>query len=185
METYHIANLSSLWLSVEIFEDQLAWVREGTRAEGTFTYFPGETFHGKVRFMEPEFSEKTRTLRAKLEIPNPGRRLRAGMFATVAFQPIAARQAITVPSLAVLRSGQRDVVVVDLGEGRFSPREITLGHQSGEFVEVLEGLDEGERVITSAQFLIDSEASLQEAIHKMIAQRQEASSGSGETDHAQ
>ncbi len=185
METYHIANLSSLWLSVEIFEDQLAWVREGTPAEVTFTYFPGETFRGKVRIIEPEFSEKTRTLRAKLEIPNPGRRLRAGMFATVTFEPIAARQAVTVPSLAVLRTGQRSVVVVDLGEGRFSPREITLGHQSGAYVEVLEGLDEGERVITSAQFLIDSEANLQEAIQKMIAQRQETDSSSGEIDHAE
>jgi multidrug efflux pump subunit AcrA (membrane-fusion protein) len=107
------------------------------------------------------------------------------MFATVTFQPVAARQAVTVPSLAVLRTGQRSVVVVDLGEGRFSPREITLGHQSGEFVEVLEGLDEGERVITSAQFLIDSEANLQAAIQKMIAQRQDRASGSGETDHAQ
>jgi multidrug efflux pump subunit AcrA (membrane-fusion protein) len=185
METYHIANLSSLWLSVEIFENQLAWVRERTPAEVTFTYFPGEIFRGTVRFIEPEFSEKTRTLRVKLEIPNPGRRLRAGMFATVIFQPVAARQAVTVPSLAVLRTGQRSVVVVDLGEGRFSPREITLGHQSGEYVEVLEGLEAGERVITSAQFLIDSEANLQEAIQKMIAQRQKVGSSSGEADHAQ
>ncbi|MBT8247281.1 MAG: efflux RND transporter periplasmic adaptor subunit, partial [Acidimicrobiia bacterium] len=83
METYHIANLSSLWLSVEIFEDQVAWVRERTPAEVTFTYFPGETFHGRVRFIEPEFSEKTRTLRVKLEVPNTDRKLRAGMFATV------------------------------------------------------------------------------------------------------
>jgi Cu(I)/Ag(I) efflux system membrane fusion protein len=188
METYHIANLSSLWLSVEIFEDQVAWIREGMAAEVTFTYLPGETFRGTVRFIEPEFSEKTRTLRVKLEVPNRDRRLRAGMFATVTFQPVAAREAITVPSLAVLRTGQRNVVVLDVGGGRFTPRAVTLGHQGDEYVEVLEGLEEGDRVITSAQFLIDSEASLQEAIQKMIAQRQQAATapaGKGENDHAQ
>ncbi len=188
METYHIANLSSLWLSVEIFEDQVAWIRERAPADVTFTYFPGETFRGTVRFIEPEFSEKTRTLRVKLEVPNRDGRLRAGMFATVIFQPVAARGAVTVPSLAVLRTGQRNVVVLDLGEGRFTPRAVTLGHQSDVYVEVLEGLEEGDRVITSAQFLIDSEASLQEAIQKMIAQRQQAATapaGNGENDHAQ
>lgn len=188
METYLIANLSSLWLSVELFENQLAWIHERTPAEVTFTYFPGETFHGTVRFIEPEFSEKTRTLRVKLEIPNPGRRLRVGMFATVRFHPVAAREAIAVPSLAVLRTGQRNVVVVDLGEGRFAPQEVILGHQGGEYVEVMEGLEEGDRVVTSAQFLIDSEANLQAVIQKMIAQRQEEMSeptGHGEGGHAQ
>ncbi len=173
METYHIANLSSLWLSVEVFEDQVAWIREGTPADVNFTYFPGETFRGKVRFIEPEFSEKTRTLRVKLEVPNPGAKLRSGMFATVTFHPVAARGALTVPTLAVLRTGQRNVVVVELGEGRFAPRAVILGHQGEGYVEVLEGLQEGDRVVTSAQFLIDSEASLQETIQKMIAQRQQ------------
>ncbi len=171
MEVYHIAGLSSLWLSVELFEDQLAWIGVGTPADVTFTYAPGETFRGTVRYIEPEFSETTRTLRAKLEVPNPRGLLRAGMFATVMFRPVAAREALTVPALAVLRTGQRNVVVVDLGEGRFAPREVTLGHQSAGRVEVIDGLSEGERVVTSAQFLIDSEASLQEAIQKMLAER--------------
>ncbi len=185
METYHIANLASLWLSVEVFEDQVAWIREHTPADVAFTYFPGETFRGTVRFIDPEFSDQTRTLRVKLEVPNPDGRLRAGMFATVTFQPTAAREALTVPSLAVLRTGQRNVVVVEMGEGRFAPRDVTLGHQGAQYVEVLEGLEEGDRVITSAQFLIDSESSLQEAIQKMIAQRQEAASATQEGDHAQ
>jgi RND family efflux transporter MFP subunit len=189
METYHIADLSSLWLSVEAFEDQVAWIATGTPADVTFTYFPGETFHGTVRFIEPEFSEKTRTLRVKLEMPNRRGRLRAGMFATVMFRPIAAHEALTVPSLAVLRTGQRNVVVVDLGEGRFAPREVTLGHQSAGFVEVIEGLSENERVVTSSQFLIDSEASLQEAIQKMLAERQGAqandeTAGPAPVDHS-
>ena len=180
METYHIADLSSLWLSVEIFEDQVAWIGVGTSAEVTFTYSPGETFTGTVRFIEPEFSEKTRTLRAKLQVPNLDGRLRAGMFATVLFRPVAARSAVTIPSLAVLRSGQRNVVVVDLGEGRFEPRQVTLGHEGTGYVEVRAGLVEGERIVTSSQFLIDSEASLQAAIQKMLAQRSAGQEGSGD-----
>ena len=175
MEVYHIAGLSSLWLSVEVFEDQLAWIGVGTPADVTFTYAPGETFRGTVRYIEPEFSETTRTLRVKLEVPNPRGLLRAGMFATVRFRPVAARQALTVPSQAVLRTGQRNVVVVDLGDGRFAPREVALGHQSAGLAEVIEGLSEGELVVTSAQFLIDSEANLQEAIQKMLRKRQASS----------
>jgi Cu(I)/Ag(I) efflux system membrane fusion protein/cobalt-zinc-cadmium efflux system membrane fusion protein len=171
MEAYHIADLSSLWLSVEVFEDQMAWIDVGSTAEVTFTYSPGETFTGTVRFIEPEFSEKTRTLRAKLQVPNLDGRLRAGMFATVRFRPVAASSAVTIPSLAVLRSGQRNVVIVDLGEGRFEPRQVTLGHEGTGFVEVKAGLAEGERIVTSSQFLIDSEASLQAAIQNMLAQR--------------
>jgi Cu(I)/Ag(I) efflux system membrane fusion protein/cobalt-zinc-cadmium efflux system membrane fusion protein len=173
MEIFHIADLSSLWLSVEVFEDQVAWIAQGTPAEVTFTYFPGETFRGTVQFIEPEFSEETRTLRVKLAMPNPGGRLRPGMFATVVFEPVAARETLAVPSMAVLRTGQRNVVVVDLGEGRFEPREVTLGHEGEGYVAVLDGLAEGDRVVTSAQFLLDSEASLQEAVRKMIAQRSE------------
>lgn len=173
MEIFHIADLSTLWLSVEVFENQVAWIGVGTPAEVSFTYFPSETFRGSVRFVEPEFSERTRTLRVKLEVPNPGGRLRSGMFATVLFRPVAAEGVLTVPSLAVLRTGQRNVVVVDLGNGRFAPREVLLGHSGQGQVAVLEGLEEGDRVVTSAQFLLDSEASLQEAIQKMVAQRSE------------
>ena len=184
LEAYHIADLSSLWLSVEVFEDQVAWIDVGTPAEVSFAYFPGESFRGTVRIIEPEFSEKTRTLPVKLEVPNPRGRLRAGMFATVTFQPVAARQALTVPSLAVLRTGQRNMVVVDLGDGRFAPREVTLGHQGAGLVEVLEGLSEGDMVVTSAQFLIDSEANLQEAVQKILAQRGAAPAPPPAADHS-
>ncbi len=169
MEIFHVADLSSLLLSVEIFENQVAWVREGTRAEVTLPYFPGKIFRGKVRFLEPEFSEKTRTMRVKIEVPNAGGELRKGMFATVVFTPRAVADAIVVPSQAVLRTGQRNVVVVALGEGRFVPRDVVLGHEAEGFSEVLEGVAEGEVLVTSAQFLLDSESKLREAIQKMIA----------------
>ncbi len=169
MQPFHIADLSSLWLSADVYEGQLAWIHEGTPARVTFTYFPGETFRGTVRFLEPELSEATRTLKVKLEVPNPKGRLRAGMFATVVFEPPAVKDAVTVPSLAVLRTGERNLVVVALGEGRFAPREVTLGLERQGYSQVLAGLEEGEQVVTSAQFLLDSESSLQEAIQKMIA----------------
>jgi Cu(I)/Ag(I) efflux system membrane fusion protein/cobalt-zinc-cadmium efflux system membrane fusion protein len=173
MELFHIADLTSLWLSVEVFEDQLAWLRQGSTAKITLDYFPGETFQGRVRFIEPEVSEETRTVSLRLEVPNRDGRLRAGMYATVTFEPSAARDAVAVPSLAVLRTGERDVVVIALGDGRFAPREVRLGVAADGWYQVLEGLEAGERVVTSAQFLIDSESHLREAILKMVGERRE------------
>lgn len=168
MELFHIADLSSLWVSVEVFEDQLAWVREGSTAEVTLSYFPGERFTGRVRFIEPEVSEKTRTVALKLEVPNRQGKLRSGMYATVLFRPVAAANAVAVPTQAVLRTGDRELVIVALGEGRFAPREVQLGSEGEGYVEVRSGLEAGQRIVTSAQFLIDSESNLQAAIQKMI-----------------
>jgi Cu(I)/Ag(I) efflux system membrane fusion protein/cobalt-zinc-cadmium efflux system membrane fusion protein len=173
MELLHIADLSDLWLTVEIFEDQLPWLDVGSTAAISLTYFPGVNFRGRVRYIEPEVSEKTRTIQLTLEVPNRGSRLRVGMYATVVFEPVAALDAITVPSQAVLRTGERNVVIVALGEGRFAPREVRLGPQGEGFVQILEGLADGDEIVTSAQFLIDSESNLREAIQKMIAARRE------------
>ena len=169
MELLHIADLSDLWLTVEIFEDQLPWLDVGSTATITMTYFPGETFHGRVRYIEPEVAQKTRTIQLTLEVPNRGSRLRVGMYATVIFEPVAAKDAIAVPSQAVLRTGERNVVIVALGDGRFAPREVRLGPQGEGFVQILDGLSDGDEIVTSAQFLIDSESNLREAIQKMIA----------------
>ena len=173
MELLHIADLSNLWLTVEIFEDQLPWLDVGSTATISLTYVPGETFHGRVRYIEPEVSEKTRTIQLTLEVPNRGSRLRVGMYATVIFEPVAAKDAIAVPSEAVLRTGERNVVIVALGDGRFAPREVRLGPQGDGFVQVLDGLSDGDEIVTSAQFLIDSESNLREAIQKMIAAKRE------------
>lgn len=171
MEVYHIANLSTLWLVVELFEDQIAWVREGTQAQISFTYFPGETFRGTVRFIEPALSERTRTLRVKIAVSNPDERLRSGMYATVVFRPTAAAAAVAVPSEAVLRTGERTVAVLDLGGGRFAPREVVLGHEADGWVEIRAGLEVGETVVTSSQFLLDSESSVREALLAMLNDR--------------
>ncbi len=171
MDLMHIVDLSTLWLSVEVFEEQLAWVNTGSEAEITFTYFPGETFHGEVRYIEPAVSERTRSLRLTLEIPNPDERLRVKMYATVLFHPVAARNVITVPSQALIRTGTKNVVIVAEGEGHFTPREVKLGAEGPDFVEVRSGVNEGDEIVTSAQFLLDSESNLQAAIQKLIASR--------------
>jgi Cu(I)/Ag(I) efflux system membrane fusion protein len=171
MELLHIADLSSLWLSVEVYEDQLPWLRKGSTARIELSYFPGETFSGQVRFVEPQVSEKTRTVGLRLEVPNRDGRLRAGMYATVSFRPVVARDVVAVPSLAILRTGERNLVIVAEGGGRFAPRQIRLGAEGDRYAEVLSGLNGSERVVTSAQFLIDSESNLREAIQKLVAAR--------------
>ena len=169
MELLHIADLSNLWLTVEVFDHQLPWIDVGSAATISLSYFPGVTYRGRVRYIEPEVSEKTRTVQLTLDVPNRDRRLRVGMYATVVFEPVAAADALTVPAEAVIRTGRRDIVVVALGEGRFAPREVVLGPRADGSVQILEGLADGDEVVTSAQFLIDSESNLREAIQKMIA----------------
>jgi len=171
MELLHIADISNLWLTVEVFDNQLPWLNVGSPATITLSYFPGATYRGRVRYIEPEVSEKTRTLQMTLDVPNRDRRLRVGMYATVVFQPVAAANALTVPSEAVLHTGERNLVIVALGGGRFAPREVVLGPRADGAVQILDGLADGDEVVTSAQFLIDSESNLRAAIQKMIAEK--------------
>ncbi len=187
VELFHIADLNRLWVSVELFEDQLAWVKEGTPASISLSYFPGESFEGTVRFLEPELSERTRTMRAKIEVANRGARLRKGMYATVEFLPVQIPDALTVPRQAVLRTGHRNVVVLALGNGGFVPREVVLGQEIGEYTEVLSGLEGGEEVVTSSQFLLDSESTLRAAIQTLVGEGAadgEAADMESMTDHS-
>ena len=170
MDVIHIADLSKLLLSAEVFEDQLRWVDVGTPAIIHITYLPGDPIIGRVRFIEPEVQEKTRTVNLMIEVPNPGGRLKVGLFADVRFEPVLVPAAVAVPSQAVLRTGERDVLIIALGDGRFAPREVRLGVEGDDgFVQVLDGLEAGELVVTSAQFLIDSESNLRAAISKLAA----------------
>jgi Cu(I)/Ag(I) efflux system membrane fusion protein len=169
MELFHIADLSTLWLSVEVFEDQLPWLREGSEAQVTLSYFPGEVFRGRVRFAEPQVNPKTRTVGLRVEVPNRDGRLRAGMYTTVRFAPVVAKDAVVVPTQAVIRTGERNVVIVAQGQGRFAPREVELGAQGDGSMQILSGVSPGEQVVTSSQFLLDSESNLREAIQKLLA----------------
>ena len=169
-ELLQIADVSRLWLSVEVFENQLPWIEPGSDVVVSLPYFPGYDFHGTVRFLEPSVSPETRSVRMGLDVPNSDGRLRAGMYATVTFDPVLVSGAVLVSEQAVIRTGERDVVVVSAGEGRFEPRTVTLGPASHGHVQILDGVREGEEIVTSAQFLIDSESNLQAAIQRLMAE---------------
>ncbi len=170
MNLYKIADLSTVWVHADIYESQLRWVHPGLETEITLPYFPGEHFTGKVLFMYPFIAEKTRTRKACVEVKNPDRRLEPGMYAEVRIKPVVSPHVLMVPEDAVIRTGERNVVFVALGEGRFLPREVELGMKGeGGFYEVRKGLHEGEQVVVSAQFLLDSESRLQEFIRKLMA----------------
>lgn len=167
VEIMHIADLSTLWMRVEVFEGQLALIHPGDPALIRLSYFPGEEFRGRVLFAEPEVNEKSRTVKLVLRVNNPGERLRVGMYADVLFRPQLARQVLAIPRDAVLRTGERSVVVEALGNGRFRPVEVETGVETDELVEIRSGLEEGRQVVVSAQFLIDSESSLRAAMRQM------------------
>ncbi|MDR8390471.1 efflux RND transporter periplasmic adaptor subunit [Aliifodinibius sp. S!AR15-10] len=174
---YKIADLSTVWVQTSIYDYEVPWVREGQPAEMELSYQPGNVYKGKVAYVYPEVDRKTRTVQVRLEFPNPDLNLKPGMYASVRIESRPISDAVVIPSEAVLRTGERNVVFVALGEGKFEPREVTLGVEGGprnEELQVLSGAEPGEMVVTSAQFLIDSESRLQEAIQKMLQQKKPA-----------
>jgi len=169
MSVFKIADLSTLWAQIEIYEDQVRYVHVGQPAHITLDAFPGRHWMGDVIYIDPALNQQTRTLRARVEIPNPDGRLRPEMYAQVEISVPAVSGVVRVPEQAVLHTGQRDVVIVERGAGLFEPRDVELGASGGGYTEVLRGVRPGELVVTSSQFLIDSESSLQEALGAMMA----------------
>lgn len=165
-ELYLIADLSHVWVYADIYEYELPLVRVGQRAVVTLTYEPGKSFAGKVVYIYPALDPTTRTARVRLEFANPGWALKPQMYTNVEIQT-GGGEGLVVPDGAVLDSGTRQIVFVDQGGGRFEPREVILGMRLAGAYEVLSGLQEGERVITSANFLVDSESQLKAAIGQM------------------
>lgn len=162
---YKTADLSDVWLIAEVQEQDLGLIRPGQKAEARFIAFPGRSFEGTVEFIYPTLSPETRTARVRIVIPNPDKALRAAMYATVDIAAQSSGQpALAVPVSAVIDSGTRQVVLVDRGEGRFEPRPVRLGTQGGDWIEVTEGVKAGEKVVTSANFLIDAESNLRAAL---------------------
>ncbi|GGF42788.1 cation efflux system protein [Aliidongia dinghuensis] len=162
---YKTADLSSLWLIAEVQERDLGMIRPGERAQASFVAFPGRSFEGTVDFVYPSLSAETRTARVRIVLPNPDGALRAQMFATVDIEGAASGAPIlSVPNSAVLDSGTRQVVLVAKDEGRFEPRPVKLGMHGDDWVQVLDGLKPGERVVTGANFLIDAESNLRAAL---------------------
>jgi len=167
MELFRIADLSRVWVQADVYEYELPWVKPGTPATVTLDYLPGRKFNGKVSFVYPYLEGKTRTATARIELVNPGMQLKPDMYAHVELHPRVKGNTVLIPSDAIIRSGVRNVVFIARGEGRFQPREVSLGLEGEDgTVQVLSGLSGGERIVVSAQFLLDSESSLKEALKK-------------------
>ena len=166
---YRLADLSSVWVLAQIYEQDLAFVRVGQDATVRVTYGSERLIEGSVETLLPQVEEQTRTATARIVLPNPDASLRPGMFVDVRFVAKLADDAVLVPDLAVLRSGEHNTVFIARDNGTFEPREVRLGVRSqGNFYEVLSGLAAGERVVVSGQFMLDSESQLRDAIQKML-----------------
>jgi Cu(I)/Ag(I) efflux system membrane fusion protein/cobalt-zinc-cadmium efflux system membrane fusion protein len=176
---YEIADLSKVWVDVDIYEYELPWVRNGMPAKMELSYIPGKIYTGKVLFVYPFLAAKTRTATLRLEFPNPDFQLKPNMYANISLESAIAVDALVIPQEAVIDSGVRKVVFVVVGKGKFQPREVKLGLEGNddEF-QVLEGLQENEQIVISAQFMLDSESRLREAIQKMLDVRKQNTTSS-------
>ncbi|HLV02217.1 MAG TPA: efflux RND transporter periplasmic adaptor subunit [Acidobacteriota bacterium] len=171
MNLYRIVDLSTVLIEADVFENQIPWLKEGQTALIEFPYSPGRQFRGTIRHVYPYLDARSRTMKVSILLSNPGFDLRKDMYADVTFDVPSARNVLAVPEEAVLFSGERNLVVTMPHEGEFLIKEVTLGMNGKGLYEVREGLREGERVVTSSQFLIDSESRLKEAIQKMASSR--------------
>ena len=165
---YTVADLGRVWVDVALRESDAASVRPGSTAAIEVAALPGREFTGRVAYVYPTLEEESRSIRARVEVPNADGRLKPGMYATVRLTT-PGRSALTVPQSAVVRTGERNVVFVDMGDGKLMPHEVELGLGAGQFTEVLSGLEPGQRVVTSAQFLLESESNLGEVMKAMMS----------------
>jgi len=183
-DLFRIADLSTVWVLGHIYEYELPYIKLGQMAKMSLSYLPGETFDGKVTYIYPYLDQKTRDVKIRLEFPNPGYRLKPEMYADLVIESELSGQRILIPEEAVIRSGKREIVFVDMGEGKYSPRDITAGISGrGDLVEVKQGLMAGEMIVVSGQFMLDSESKTQEAIQKMIKAKMEASPQTESHEH--
>jgi len=176
---FRIVDLSSVWVNAEIPETQAAAVVPGSRAEARVAAYPDMKFEGRVGALLPEINPATRTIRARIELANPGERLKPGMFATLSFVAGRGKEMLLVPTEAVIRTGERSIVIISLGKGRFSPQQVEVGAEHGGLSEIRKGLGAGATVVLSGQFLIDSEASLSGAVARLAATPEAAAQEGG------
>ena len=167
MPLIRIADLSRVWITVEVPESLSSGLRQAGKAEARLAALPGRTFEGRVEYVYPSLDTATRTVRARLAFQNRDGALKPGMYANVAVLAGTQQNALQAPTEAVIRTGKRTVVIVAEGEGRFRPAEVTLGPEHEGTIVILDGLEEGQQVVTSGQFLLDSEASLRGAYQRL------------------
>lgn len=166
-EVLSLADLSSVWLLAEIFEQQAEWVKEGQAADVRLSFLPGQQWEGRVEYIYPSLDPKTRTLRVRLRFDNPQERLKPNMYADVTLYGGPKQDVLYIPREALIRTATEQRVILSLGEGRFRAQEVVAGMESGDFVEISSGLSEGDQVVVSGQFLIDSEASLKASLMRL------------------
>ena len=164
---YSVADLSTVWVLAEVFQNDLGRIKVGDRASLTVDSYPGRTFEGRVNFIYPQVDMTTRTARARLVFANPGLKLTPGMFVNVALDVAMGKQ-LVIPATGVLQSGTRQIVFVSREDGYIEPREVQLGSRAGDDFIVLKGVKVGEEIVTSANFLIDSESQLQAALGAFV-----------------
>jgi RND family efflux transporter MFP subunit len=167
MNLYSIADISRVWVEADIYEYEFPWVKLGQKATMTLSYYPGKEYEGKITFINPFLEPKTRTVKVRLEFDNPDFELKPDMYVNVMISSQITKEGLAVPIQAVIHSGKRNLLVIDRGEGRFEPREVKVGAEAEGYYHILEGIKEGEKVVTSAQFLIDSESNLKAALTMM------------------
>ncbi len=179
MPLLEVADLSTIWVDADIYQYELPWIKVGQPVTMSLDYLPGETFSGTIDYLYPYLKGETRTAKVRLRFPNPKLMLKPEMFAQVKIISPVTYKAVVVPTEAVLDTGVKQHVFIALGGGRFEPREVKLGVEGNDGLrEVLSGLQGGEDVVTSAQFLLDSESRFREAIQMMLApQPQEGQPG--------
>lgn len=176
MQLMTVADLSTIWVTAELRESDAGGVAQGSDATVELTAFPGHTLTGHVSYVYPTLQAEARTIKARIVLPNPGGRIKPGMFATVRMTtPMATT--LTVPSSAVIQTGDRSYVFVEQHGRKLMPRDIRIGRRGGDYTEVVSGVTPGERVVTSAQFLLDSESNLGEVMRGMIGQGASANKG--------
>ncbi len=161
---YQVADLSSVWVIADVFEQDIGLVKTGAKAKVTISAYPEMMFEGTITYVYPTLNAQTRTVPIRVELANPGLLLKPSMFAQVELPVSAKGTVVTVPVSAVIDSGTRQIVLIRQGEGRFEPREVKLGARSDNHAEVLEGVKDGEQVVVAANFLIDAESNLKAAV---------------------
>ncbi len=167
-----IADRSTMWIELQVYEQDLPYIKVGQDVSVSVTATPGQTYAGKISFVYPHLDMMTRTLRVRLTVPNPQHNLHEGMYASAEIAAVLPEETVVIPSEAIIDTGTRQFTFLWLGEGKFEPRTLTIGASDGHGdTQVLAGLKTGDRVVTSGQFLIDAESRTQEAIQKLLSDR--------------
>ena len=170
---YRLADFSHVWVIAEVYEQDLSMVQVGQAVDVALDAYPGETFKGQVSFINPTLTAATRTAKVRVELDNPDGKLKANMFAAVELSAGMAG-VLSIPENAILDTGKRQTVLIERGEGRYEPREVKVGRRADGYAEILQGVAKGEKVVVSANFLIDAESNLQSALKAFTAGNQPA-----------